>query len=58
MTPIAGMITKVKSILQLQLHSVYNVNENNAVIVENGPQPQPLKHLIFKRALKEQHTPQ
>lgn len=47
MTPIGGMIIKVKSILQLQLHSVYNVNENNVVIVENGPQPQPLKHLIF-----------
>ena len=39
-TPIGGMIIKVKSILQLQLHLVCNVNEKNVVIVENGPQPQ------------------
>lgn len=40
-TPIGGMIIKVKSILQQQLHLVCNVNEKNVVIVENGPQPQP-----------------
>lgn len=59
-TPIGGMIVKVKSILQLQLHLVCNVNEKNVVIVENGPQPQPqpLKQLIFEGPLKEQHIPQ